>query len=225
MSETTRYPLCWPAGWKRTPAAARRPAAFGRTRNEYNAAVGRTMYRGKQELSVWDAIQRLDGELRVIDAERSSAVISTNIPTRIDGAPRSGMREPDDPGAAVYWERKGRKECMAIDRYTRVADNIAAIAATLEALRAIERHGGGAILDRAFAGFAQLPAAIVTERPWREVLGLALAATMEDVERQFRALAKQLHPDVSDDDGEKMRELNRAREAAKRELVGEAFHA
>ena len=38
---------------------------------------------------------------------------------------------------------------MAIDAYTRTADNLAAVAATLEAMRAIERHGGAQILERA----------------------------------------------------------------------------
>jgi hypothetical protein len=108
---------------------------------------------------------------------------------------------------------------MAIDRYTRVADNIAAIAATLEALRAIERHGGGAILDRAFAGFAQLPAAIVTERPWRDVLGFPpnASVTIGEVDSRFYALAKQHHPDVGGAD-DRMRELNDARHRARIEL-------
>jgi hypothetical protein len=40
---------------------------------------------------------------------------------------------------------------------TRAADNLAAIAATLEAMRAIDRHGGATILNRAFTGFTALP--------------------------------------------------------------------
>src|SRR3954467_15855639 len=87
--------------------------------------------------------------------------------------------------------------CMAIDRYTRVADNLAAIAATLEAMRAIERHGGGAILERAFLGFAALPEK-ASSPWWRDVLGISATApaTWPLVEELFRALAKVHHPDV-----------------------------
>lgn len=224
MSGTTRYPLFWPEGCKRTPAGQRVRAAFGRQRSEYDSQAGRTMYRGKRELSVWEAIRRLDAELQMVGVR--TGLVSTNIPTRIDGAPRSGMREPDDPGAAVYWQRKGEKQCMAIDRYTRVADNIAAIAATLEALRAVERHGGGEILDRALAGFAQLAAAIITERPWREVLQFmpGTMPSMDEVDARLKTLAKIHHSDAGGSD-EKMCEINVARDAARRELLGEGAHA
>lgn len=217
MSETTRYPLCWPQGVKRTEASSRRRAPFGKAPS---GGFGQAVYQPKKELSVWDAILRVRGEMRALGVEEDDLLISTNIPTRLDGVPRSDRAEPADPGAAVYWEREGKKECMAIDRYTRVADNLAAIAATLEALRAIERHGGGAILDRAFAGFAQLPAAIITERPWREVFGWKFdqTPTMGMVEMRYRDLAKQLHPDKAGGDREKMLELNLARDAARRDV-------
>jgi hypothetical protein len=108
--------------------------------------------------------------------------------------------------------------CMAIDRYTRVADNLAAIAATLEAMRAIERHGGGTILERAFLGFAALPEN--ASQPWREVLGIEGTATLELVLSRFRTLVKVHHPDYG---GEKEREtferIVQARDAAMMELA------
>ena len=79
---------------------------------------------------------------------------------------------------------------MAIDQYFRVADNLAAIAATLEAMRAIERHGGAEILDRAFTGFTALPA---PEQPFH-VLGVSATATDEEIETAYRRLAMQHHP-------------------------------
>ena len=109
--------------------------------------------------------------------------------------------------------------CMAIDRYTRVADNLAAIAATLEAMRAIERHGGGTILERAFLGFAALPEN--ASQPWREVLGIdpTQKPSIELVESRFRTLVKIHHPDYG---GEKEREtferIVQARDAARMEL-------
>src|SRR3984893_16238997 len=122
-------------------------------------------------------------------------LISTNVKLRLDGLPRSDQ-EPSDPGAAVYWQKKGQSmRCMAIDRYDRVADNLAAIAATLEAMRAIERHGGAAILDRAFTGFKALAA---PEQPF-QVLGVGANASKEEIERAYRLLATKHHPDRGGD--------------------------
>lgn len=210
----TRYPLSWPSGWKRT--RQRIVAAFGRTVQAQGAE-----YRGKERLSVWDSIQRLEKEMRALGVPDGACIVSTNIPTRLDGVPRSDRAEPNDPGVAVYWTSKDKKkQCMPIDRYTRVADNIAAVAATLEALRSVERHGGGTILDRAFAGFAQLPAAIITQRPWREVFHFSpdLKYSRDVIEDRFRVLAQKLHPDKDGGDHEAMAELNAARAAALEEV-------
>jgi hypothetical protein len=124
-------------------------------------------YRAKSEMTIAVAVDRVRAELKRMDVDGDDLVISTNLQLRLDGLPRSSQREPDDAGAAVYWrDRTGATRCMAIDRYYRVADNLAAIAATLDAMRAIERHGGAEILDRAFTGFTAL------EGPakWWEVL-------------------------------------------------------
>ena len=136
------YPLTWPQGWPRKKSRQRRRAKF--------STSGRV-------LSVMDGIQRVLLELERLGVKRDDLVISTDIPTRLDGLPRSD-RSVADPGVAVYWRKGKDTRCMAVDRYDRVADNLAAIAATLEAMRAIERHGGAEILDRAFTGFVALPA-------------------------------------------------------------------
>jgi hypothetical protein len=108
--------------------------------------------------------------------------------------------------------------CMAIDRYDRMADNLAAVAATLDAMRAIERHGGAQILDRAFTGFAALPEK--ASQPWRETLGLQGEGviSIEVVESRFKELARKHHPDVGGD-AEKFRELVEARDAARLEVA------
>lgn len=82
---------------------------------------------------------------------------------------------------------------MAIDIYYRVRDNIAAVAAALEALRAIERHGGSQVMEKAFTGFDAL-AAPDTFDP-HAVLGLKPGASREDIEAKFRALSMVHHPD------------------------------
>ena len=216
MSERKAYPLSWPEDWKRTKTRAH--AAFNKTK-EPRYQDGRAIYQGKTRLSVADAVRRVLVELERMGVREDDIIISTNVPLRLDGMPR-GDQEPSDPGVAVYWQKKNlpSMRCMAIDRYYRVADNLAAVAATLEAMRAIERHGGAEILNRAFLGFAALPEK--ASQPWREVLGIEGAVTLDLVESRFRALVKVHHPDQG---GEKEREqfekIVQAREAARMELA------
>lgn len=205
------YPLAWPVGWKRTEAARRRSATFSKAA-DYRG-------RGKRELTIADGVERVLLELQRINVTREDVVISTNVPTRLDGFPRSDRGEPGDPGAAVYWQQGKRRRVMAIDHYDRVADNLAAVAATLEAMRAIERHGGAAILDRAFEGFTALPApSAAATRTWWEVLGVVQAATVDQARAAWRRLASEHHPDRGGDPA-RMAEINaawaKAQEAAR----------
>ncbi len=96
-----------------------------------------------------------------------------------------------------------RKQVMAIDQYDRVADNLAAIAATLDAMRAIERHGGAQILERAFTGFIALPGPD-TRKTWREVLGIIAlpgdsAQAQDRIETAYKRLRSLHHPDKGGD--------------------------
>ncbi len=216
-----RYPLSWPEGWRRTPAGNRKRAAFNRKERTYGStpAVGPpASYLNKKSLSVSDSTKRVLSELAHIGISENESVISTNVALRLDGLPRSDQREPSDPGAAVYWQRRGQPmRCMAIDRYDRVADNLAAIAATLEAMRAIERHGGAEILDRAFTGFAALPER--ASQGWREQLGFTpdQKVTAADVQKAFKSLVHTAHPDKGGDPLE-FQSLCVARENALRDL-------
>ncbi len=136
---------------------------------------------------------------------------------RLDGLPRSDAKAPADPGVAVYWQRPGESmRCMAVDRYTTVAGNLGAIAATLEAMRAIERHGGAQILDRAFTGFAALPPP--AGKTWRAVLGVPPdVLDLGRVRDLYRKLASANHPDRGGDVC-RMAEINAAWLAAQKEL-------
>src|SRR5690606_32375770 len=132
MSNPTRYPLCWPAGWPRTAPPSREFGRFGRRDTQRAYAVLR-------ELTIAQATQRVLDELGRMGVSCQDVVVSTDVELRADGLPRSARPHPSDPGVAVYWTtRKDGQRCMAIDRYRRVADNLAAVAATLEAMRAIE---------------------------------------------------------------------------------------
>jgi hypothetical protein len=218
VSERKAYPLSWPEGWKR--CKSRTQAAFNKTK-EPRYQDGQPIYQGKSRLSVADAVRRVIAELSRMGVPDWNTIISTNVPLRLDGLPRSDQ-EPSDPGVAVYWVKPGSKtqemRCMAIDRYTRVADNLAAVAATLEAMRAIERHGGAEILNRAFLGFAALPEK--ASQPWREVLGIAAETvpTPALVQERFRVLVKVHHPDAGGKD-EEFRRIMQARDAALMELA------
>lgn len=207
---TEAYPLSWPMGWKRASTWERSRAKFGkktfvdRGKNAEGQQLG---WHTKGQLTIDQGTTRVLHVLAQMGFNQS-VVISSNLALRNDGLPRSGQRAPDDPGVAVYWGTGQKARCIAVDRYDRVADNLAAIAATLEALRAIERHGGAAILDRAFTGFVALPA---PEQPW-QVLGLATSKpTPDEIEDAYRKLAMQHHPDRGGNPQE-MARINAARD-------------
>jgi hypothetical protein len=212
----TAYPLHWPVGWKRTLPGQREYGRFGRRETK----PGRT-YPSTEEITIAQACSRLLEELKRMGVPDYDVIVSTNVELRLDGLPRSDRAQPADPGVAVYWKDGKNQRCMAIDRYTKVAQNLAALAATIEAMRAIERHGGAVILDRAFAGFQALPAPIVAgmRKPWREVLGFPAdyAVTPALVQERHRSRASQAHPDKGGT-SEEMAALNAARAEALEEL-------
>lgn len=197
------YPLAWPAGWKRTSSASRKNAKFRTGKGSFSGGS----YQPAREVTISDGTKRVlqqilaftpTGKPWVIFPD--SVVISSDLLLRNDGLPRSGQREPSDPGVAVYWTtREGDTRCMAIDRYDRVADNLAAVAATLEAMRSIERHGGAEILNRAFTGFTAIED---QSKPWHMVLGVPAHASTDDVRTAYRRARAAAHPDRDGGDAE-----------------------
>lgn len=204
QTSVSAYPLAWPDGWKRTKGYDRQNARFSK---------------GHEAVTIAEATRRLLAALKLFGVADFNAIISTNLLRRNNGLPRSGQPEPSDPGAAVYWVKRsgGQQKVMAIDQYDRVADNIAALAATLNAMRSIERYGGAEILDRSFMGFAALPAPV--PRSWRAVLGFDAFEALDicRVESRFRELAKIHHPDAGGD-ADRFHEIVAARDAATKEL-------
>ena len=198
-----RYPLEWPLGWKRTERYQRQRAGF----STKASADGR--------LSVAKASERLQGEIDRLGGR--NAVLSTNVSLRLDGRPRSD-EEPSDPGAALYFMFKGKATVLACDKWNRVADNIAAIAAHIDALRRVDRYGVGTI-EQALAGYKALPAD--TAANWRAVFGFAKDSrpTLDQLDTAYKQLARQKHPDVGGTEIE-MAHLNRARDYALQELGG-----
>jgi len=194
-----RYPLEWPLGWTRKSYAYRRHGHFKK---------------GGARVNTVQATDRLEEEIKRIGGK--DPVLSTNVTLNMRGVPR-GDENPSDPGVALYFLFKKRPTVLACDSYYRVADNIAAIASHIEALRRIERYGVGTI-EQALAGYKALPAD--TAADWRAVFGLnGNGVTVDLVDDAYKALARQRHPDVTNDDGAAMAHLNRARDYAFAELT------
>lgn len=194
------YPLAWPVGWKRTPHYQRKIADY--------------------KVSKAQARDELMQSLRRLGAR--DIVLSSGITARQqNGLPLADYAEPDDPGVAVYWTQKGQPRVMACDHWRKVHHNVRAIGLAIEGLRAIERSGASQILERAFAGFAALPAEAGSngEPHWRDVFCVSADAVLNRavIEELYRGLARHAHPDVGGD-AERMVALNRAREQALREI-------
>jgi hypothetical protein len=163
------YPLRWPEGWPRTkwPRRSRYDLSFARARDEIVRQV------------------RL--------AKGRETIITTNVPLRRDGLPLANMSEPKDSGVAVYWDDKDRKpRVIAIDAWATVRENMRAVAMAVESLRAFDRTGAKAVIDRVYDGFARLPEQ--TADCW-SILGLQRGATRDAISERYRALAREHHPD------------------------------
>jgi hypothetical protein len=212
VSEITASPLCWPAGWKRTSAGQRTRAKFG-VQKSVKSQYSDNYFTRKTDVTIEQAITRVLDALERMGVHRGRVIVSTDLRLRQDGLPYSSQATSNlDVGAAVYWQDGKQKRCMAIDRYDRIADNLAAIAATIEAMRAIERHGGAVILDRAFMGFAALPAPATEDLP-HQVLGVDEHATRAEIEYAYKRLASQHHPDRDGGSNDQMARINAARDA------------
>lgn len=207
MSELA-YPLTWPAGWPRTPRHQREHGAFDGTLDRIRVALLKEI-----NLIVLGVAQARYYTIK------SQIVISSNMPLRRDGEIHAGAREPDDPGVAVYFERKKIRVCLACDKFDRVWKNLRAIQKTVEAMRGIERWGSSQLLDRAFTGFAALEHR--TGPSCWETLGLDAPALDEiQVIAAFREQAKAVHPDVPGGSEDAFRELNAAKDIALATLRG-----
>jgi hypothetical protein len=207
-----RFPLSWPVRWKRTPAAQRRTAAFSKiveTRAR-DLAMGVNRVTRAAALSPSDAALRLDRQITALGGR--DAILSTNLRLRLDGLPTIKQGEPEDPGAAVYFSLQGKPLCLASDRWLRTADNIAALAAHIDALRRIDRYGVGS-LAQAFAGYTALPPS--AGHDWWLVLGVSRDASLDDIERAFRTRAQIAHPDRPGGSTQEFARLSEARTAAR----------
>lgn len=186
------YPLTWPLEQPRTPTYQRK--------------------NGKFKLSFGRARDELLRDLKLLGAKE--VVLSTNVRTRPDGLPYATEREPEDPGAAVYFHRKNVPFVIACDTYRSVLDNVRALGATVNALRTIERHGSSQMLEKAFTGFAALPPGPTDAKvePWWRTLETHPDARIDEIKAARERLALKHHPDRGGDP-QRMAAINAAYDA------------
>jgi hypothetical protein len=218
------FPLQWPEGWQRTKPSSRERSRFG--------------FRSTGQVSFSSARHDLLAELDRLGA--GNVVITSDLPTRHDGLPYANGRA-DDPGIAVWFVLANRKlgrteeRVFACDKWRTHAENMQAIAKSIEAMRGLERWGAGDVVQRAFAGFAALPAGSGEEtiatppprkRTWREVFemfnvydAIPAADILAIARVRHRNAIKAAHPDVGGTH-ELAAELNAALAEAERELGG-----
>lgn len=205
-----RYPLSWPNGWKRTASHQRKRAAFHQTKTVYHTRNdgSQSAWKQKESLSVGSALGRLDSELRRLGAR--DVLLSSNLRVNLDGRPSAAQAKMlDDPGVACYFKLNGSPRVLACDKWLSAAENIAAVAGHIQAIRAQDRYGVGT-LEQAFAGYAALPP---TAADWWTVLGVSREATTEQIDTAFKALARKHHPDVGGDHAQ-MAKITEARRLA-----------
>lgn len=199
------YPLRWPEGYPRRKPFQREHARF------------------KIE-SFARARDQVLSELRLLGARY--VVLSTNVPVyerkgngydEPELVPYANLREPDDPGVAVYFDLDKEQRVIPCDRWHRTKDNMLAVARTVEAMRGIDRWGTGEMMKRAFSAFAALPP---PASAWRDVFGLhSVGTTLEQVKQVYRDMAFRAHPDRGGSQ-EAMATLNVALQAAEKEFGG-----
>ncbi len=173
IEDVDAYPLTWPDGYVRTArpqqSRFRDSSSFGYVRDG------------------------LIDELRKLGAQK--VIISTNLEINRSGLPYSGRKEPTDSGVAVWFFMQKETRVIACDAWRSVRENLAALKNTVAALRGIDRWGASQILDRIFRGFAALPAPMVSQRPWRDVLEFVAGMNLAHVATKYRELLKRRHPD------------------------------
>lgn len=208
----TRFPLAWPSGWKRTPPNKRGASSFSKT---VHTIIGTERKKHQAQVTGLDAMGRLERQIEELGGE--DPVLSTNVRLTLSGRPDTRIEEPADPGVAVYFRFKGRATVLACDRYRRVADNIAAVAAHIDALRRIDRYGVGTI-EQALAGYKALPADSAAD--WRMVMGFPADATptIEQIQTRYKELAKNVHPDKPNGSDVAFSHLGRAKDFAVQEM-------
>ena len=183
----------WPKGLERTPAP-------NRTTSKFKVSFGGAISGLQEELGQWGA---------------SFLTIGTALAIGASGRPIFVNKPIQDPSVAIQFDRDEKPVTFHCDRFVDPRSNVRAIGKTLENLRAIDRYGANQVLERMFSGLLALPAPGGLDH-WT-ILGVPATATEAEIQRAFRRLADDLHPDKGGDTNEFAR-LAAARDTALREI-------
>ena len=213
------FPLQWPDGFPRTMNADRMRSRFG-VRGQVSFSQARN--------EMLDELERLGA---------ANVVLTSDLPVRNDGLPYASSRAGDDPGVSVWFvlpdsEGKLHERVFPCDKWKTHAENMTAIARTVEAMRGMDRWGVGQVVERAFAGFAALPPGptgtippATPKKPWRGVLpgpwhvaGISNDELLVLAKAAHRRLITAAHPDAGGSH-ELASELNAALAEAELELA------
>ena len=183
------YPIQWPSGWQRTEPYNREHSRFKTTFS--NARHG-----------ILNEIRLLGG---------NNPIISSNIPTRLDGLPYANFKSPEDPGVVIYFMLDGHEECIPCDRWRDAGDNLHAIELCIGAMRGMDRWGAKDMVKASFRGFEALPPHSDdnpdTVFAKHGVDYFAGCETKQDIKERRRNLSLDLHPDKKGGDASEFTEM------------------
>lgn len=185
---TTAYPLAWPDAWPRTTS---------RSKSQFKTSLEGAIKNVESSLKMFanDSGKKIEG-----------LMVSSNFQLM--------SRNPADPGVAVYFTWDGLSTCIAVDRYQKIEENLQAIHHCIEAERTKLRHGGINLVRAAFRGYAALPPQRGSN--WWDVLECRQDMTLETIEKQYKRIAADHHPDKGGDPA-KMSAINAAIRTARKE--------
>jgi hypothetical protein len=186
------YPLSWPIT---------KPRSRGVNESDFGAR------------NIGAAVDEVLRQLRLLGA--THIVISSNLRLRSDGLPLANQAQPTDRGVAVYFKIDKEPRVIACDRWSRVQDNLWAIAKDIDATRGKLRWGAST-LHEAFAGYAALPQPAKAD-DWWVVLGLPRNTTRDRINERWRELARTHHPDAGGSDA-MMATINAARDEGLKQI-------
>ncbi len=184
------FPLQWPLGYE-----------VSKTRSD--SAFKMTAEKARKELL--KEIESLSGD--------KNPVISSNVPLRKDGAMYADMANDKikEPGVAIYFLFNNVPTAIACDKWLTPAENLRALALTINAMRGMDRWGCSEILKRSFTGFLAIPESTSNTNSFWETLGLRnQPGDIDAVERHYKMKSKEVHPDVPGGSTEAFQQLQEA---------------
>lgn len=155
---------------------------------------------GKFQSNIPDSIQRVETQVAMFSPGNEWRTKELWI--YLDGGQLGAKgrflanKYPLSPAVVVTFDLDDVPYTIAVDAYQTADQNLCAIAATIEGLRANERHGVLTMREM-LQTFEALPQRSTAKRKgWWEVLGINKDSSIESIEAQYRTLLKSRHPDA-----------------------------